>query len=137
MIADVRQDVGSAIYYGHFLHDVAVGRDDDAAAQAMFDLWAATVLGHLGSAETERTEELLDVAPVLLLVLSLDLVTRRNGNIDYGRRHVRGQRLHGAIERKQRAYAVVIERRRSRSRGSRTRCRRFDNLVTAQREHER
>ena len=110
--------------------DVAVGRDDDAAAEAVLN-GGLLLLHHRALEElTEgraRTEELLELLLLLLLRLFLavfafafvfgDLTLaqfRGDADIDHGGTNARGERLHGLIEGQQRRDAAFVDGSRCR-----------------------
>ena len=119
--------------------DVAIGRNDDAAAETVLNVrLRAHLLPKAVLAEAELATELFSkellqavgiiVAIVVAIVFSVAALIRshagllgNDGYVDDGGSDACGQGFHGTIKRKQRADAVIVE-----SRGGSGWCRRPD-----------
>ena len=97
--------------------NVAVRRDDDAAADAVLDLRLLRRLRHLSAEEElpQSRRQLLHLASALAATLLLPVCrfhiavgTCSHGDIDDGGRYTLGHRFHGTIERGERLNAVVV-----------------------------
>src|SRR6185369_14107477 len=101
--------------------DVAVGRNYDAAANAMFDL--RLLRTHARESELlseELRHRILIIGVVAILSHSGIHSFGGNGNVKNGWSYVCSEVLHGFVECEQRADAAVFEGRSGRRRGGRT-----------------
>ena len=97
--------------------DVSVGRNDDAAADAALDLRLARHAAALRALRAEAGPKKRWMSSGMFGLLAVAAAARSHGNVDDGGSHAGGESFHGAVEREQRADAVVGERSCGRGHG--------------------
>jgi hypothetical protein len=97
-------------------HNVAVGRDDDTAADAVLNLLA--LLRLLPAHRALRTEELREGVLAILIIGALSLHVRRlfgsarsDGNVDHCRRYARRYGFCGLVKSQQGIDAGIVDGR--------------------------